>query len=165
MRVRSFYGAVTFVVGAAVLVGGCAAETGTGAGDDDELGDPAVSTNASELVDGTLDGCASQCTPGNCVKFARCRTNNDGVRGSLPFNLTTWSEKVGVINASSGHAGCVAMIPTSSVYGHAAYVEAAWMADGAKHYRLSEASWSYDYRCDNRSGTKGGLNIRGFWCP
>lgn len=150
---------------AAPLAAGCAVDpSDDGAGD--EVGDPPSSSNASELVDDSLDGCGSQCTPGNCVLYARCRTAHDGSGGSLPYGLTTWAEKRARINSAAGHHGCVAMIPTGSQYGHAAYVEdTSTGGDGVRQYRLSEASWTYGNSCDNRSGTKAGLNIAGFWCP
>ena len=164
--VHALFGASTFLAVAAFAMAGCASEaTSTDGTDGDEVGDPPSATNASELVDSTTDGCASLCTPQNCVIYARCRTNNDNVAGSLPYGLTTWSDKKARVNSSSGHHGCVAMINTGSAYGHAAYVEDSWLSSGARLYRLSEASWTYSYSCDNRSGTKGGLNIYGFWCP
>ncbi|MBX7101641.1 MAG: hypothetical protein K1X89_28260 [Myxococcaceae bacterium] len=140
-------------------------EAGELAPADDSVAGEVVGELSSASVDGTLDGCGAQCVPQGCVVYARCRTANDAVAGTLPGGLVTWSNKTAIINASAGHRGCVAMIPTSSVYGHVAYVEDTWTGtDGLRHYRLSEASWAYNSSCDNRSGTKAGLNIRGFWC-
>ncbi|MFY0578359.1 hypothetical protein ACN28S_32235 [Cystobacter fuscus] len=40
----------------------------------------------------------------NCVLHARC------LAPRLPYNLTSWSDKVAVINSSTTRKGCVAMI-------------------------------------------------------
>ena len=90
----------------------------------------------------------------NCVLHARCLAPH------LPYGLTYWSDKVKAINSSTGHAGCVAMIPSSNSYGHVAYVSS--VSSGTIH--LNEANWVAG-ACTSRSGTKAGLNIRGFWCP
>ncbi|HEX8536668.1 MAG TPA: CHAP domain-containing protein [Cystobacter sp.] len=90
----------------------------------------------------------------NCVLHARC------LAPGLPFGLTYWTDKVAVINSSTARAGCVAMIPSSNSYGHAAYVSSV----SGTTIRLNEANWQAGV-CSSRSGTKAGLNIRGFWCP
>jgi hypothetical protein len=90
----------------------------------------------------------------NCVLHARC------LAPRLPYGLNTWSDKVNIINSSTAHAGCVAMIPSSNPAGHVAYVSS--VSGGTIH--LNEANWSAG-ACTTRSGTKAGLNIRGFWCP
>ncbi len=90
----------------------------------------------------------------NCVLHARC------LAPRLPYNLTSWSNKVAVINSSTARKGCVAMIPSSNSYGHAAYVSSV----SGSTIRLNEANWKAG-TCSTRSGTKSSLNIRGFWCP
>jgi surface antigen len=98
-----------------------------------------------------LYGC-SQCT--NCVKYARCRQRR------LPYGLTTWSAKLHVINRwRDPRAGCVAIIESSSIFGHVAYVRA---VSGSRIY-IDEGG--YNGRCNSRLGTQAGLHIRGFFCP
>lgn len=111
---------------------------------DDEDG-PVASTESE------LGGC-NQCS--NCVKYARCR------QPRLPYGLTYWREKVARINSRTPRRGCVAMIQTSSAYGHAAYV------NGVSGGRISidEGNWPSG-RCGQRSGTPAALNVRGYWCP
>lgn len=100
--------------------------------------------------------CSSYC--GNCVLYARCR------QPRLPYGLTYWSNKVAVINSASAHPGCVAMIPSSNVYGHAAYVAAVNTGVTPHRITLNEANWQAG-QCSSRTGTKDSLNIRGYWCP
>lgn len=94
----------------------------------------------------------------NCVLHARCRQPN------LPYGLTYWSDKVAIINSNHAHRGCVAMIPTSSVYGHVAYVSDVDTAPSPNRITLQEANWVGN-TCSSRTGTKDGLNIRNYWCP
>lgn len=100
--------------------------------------------------------CTGYCN--NCVLFARCKQPN------LPYGLTYWSDKVAIINSNHAHRGCVAMIPTSHVYGHVAYVEDVDFAPNPNRITLREANWQPN-TCSGRTGTKDGLNIRNFWCP
>lgn len=94
----------------------------------------------------------------NCVLHARCR------QPKLPYGLTYWSDKKAIINSQVAKAGCVAMIPTSSSYGHVAYVERVDTAPTPNRIYLREANWSSG-QCTGRSGSKAALNIAGFWCP
>lgn len=108
--------------------------------------DGEVGSVASEL-----GGC-NQCS--NCVLYARCRQRR------LPFGLTTYAQKVAIINSSRARAGCVAVIRTSSQWGHVAYVN---RVSGSTVY-LDEGNWPSG-RCGRRSGTAARLNIRGYFCP
>lgn len=156
---RKLFACVSIVAGIVVAAGGsgCAADSQD---EPDDVGDV-----ESQIIDSTTDGCAGQCTPDNCVGYARCRTSRDATGGTLPYGLTTFSQKLAVAHDGVGHRGCVAMIRTSRVYGHAAYVEDTFIKNGARQYRISEASWQYDYSCDTRTGTKTALGIAEFWCP
>jgi hypothetical protein len=114
--------------------------------DDEEEDEGPVASSESEL-----GGC-NQCT--NCVKYARCR------QPRLPSGLTYWRDKVARINSRTPRRGCVAMIQTSSAYGHVAFVT------GVSGGRISiaEGNWPTG-RCGQRSGTPAALNVRGYWCP
>ncbi len=105
-----------------------------------------VSTESS-----ALGGC-HQCN--NCVDYARCR------QPRLPYGLTSWADKRSRINSQRARARCVAMINTGSYYGHVAYVR---KVRGRKVF-IAEGNWPSG-QCGQRSGTKGGLNIAGYWCP
>lgn len=94
----------------------------------------------------------------NCVLHARCR------QPKLPYGLTYWSDKVAIINSNHAHVGCVAMIPTSHVYGHVAYVGNVDRSYSPPRITLREANWQPN-TCSSRTGTKDGLNIRNYWCP
>ncbi|KFA89434.1 hypothetical protein [Archangium violaceum] len=94
----------------------------------------------------------------NCVLHARC------LQPKLPYGLTYWSDKVAIINSNHAHKGCVAMIPTSSSYGHVAYVSNVDTAPSPNRITLREANWVGN-TCSSRTGTKDGLNIRNYWCP
>ncbi len=134
----------------ALVLGGCASEQA----DPTEDGEFAVEDGPGENVDestSALGGCG-QCS--NCVDYARCRQRR------LPHNLTSFSDKARTINSQTGHAGCVAIIRTGSYYGHVAYVNS--MAGGRVH--IDEGNWPSG-RCGQRSGTKAGLNIAGYFCP
>ena len=148
-----------------VLGAGCSVEADDGDDLADEEDTEIVSQTEDELVDQTAGGCASQCRPDNCVGYARCRTQRDNVGGTLPTGLTTFGDKLAVARHATGRRGCVAMIRTSRVYGHAAYVEASWLDGGVRRYRISEASWAHQYSCGRRSGSKSALGIAEFWCP
>lgn len=127
--------------------------TGCGGVEEQEL-TPAESQQDVASTESAL--CTDYCD--NCVLFARCKAPK------LPYGLTYWSDKVAVINSNHAHPGCVAMIPTSSVYGHAAYVADVDTAPSPNRIYLREANWIAN-TCSSRSGTKDGLNIRNYWCP
>lgn len=130
------------------------ATTGCG-GTEMEMED--VAPQASEET-ATVESAACTDYCDNCVLFARCRAPN------LPYGLTYWSDKTAVINSNHAHVGCVAMIPTSHAYGHAAFVADVDTAPNPNRITLREANWSPN-ACTSRTGTKDGLNIRNFWCP
>ncbi|AKJ03987.1 Hypothetical protein AA314_05613 [Archangium gephyra] len=94
----------------------------------------------------------------NCVLHARCRQPN------LPYGLTYWSEKAAIANSNHAHAGCVALIPTGSAYGHVAYVESVDRTVSPWRVSLREANWQPN-TCSGRTGTKDGLGIWNYWCP
>lgn len=142
---------------------GCSADL-DGDDEDGEVDDEEIAVSEDALVDRSAGGCASLCRPDNCVGYARCRTKNDGGK-VLPGGMTTFGDKLRVANSASGRKGCVAMIRTSRVYGHAAYVEDSWVSGGVRRYRISEASWAHKYQCGVRTGSKKALGIAEFWCP
>jgi hypothetical protein len=117
-----------------------------------------VAPQASEQEVATVESAACTDYCDNCVLFARCRAPN------LPYGLTYWSDKAAVINSNHAHVGCVAMIPTSHAYGHAAFVADVDFAPNPNRITLREANWTAN-ACTSRTGTKDGLNIRNFWCP
>lgn len=147
------------VLGAVLLAGstvvlGCSAEIDDVDPFDDEPGDVQeddVDDGTASSVESELGGC-NQCT--NCVKYARCRQRR------LPYGLTTFADKVARINRRTPRAGCVAVIKTSSVYGHVAYVN---KVSGGRIY-IDEGNWPSG-RCGRRSGTPAALNVRGYICP
>ena len=123
-----------------------------------EMEDEAMVSEAQSSEDSAQIEAAACGNCDNCVLHARCR------QPSLPFGLTYWSDKKAIINSASARAGCVAMIPTSSAYGHAAYVERVDTAPTPNRIYLREANWQAG-QCTGRSGSKASLNIEGFWCP
>ena len=62
------------------------------------------------------DGLA-QSIRNNCVMFARYKLP------SLPYGLTSYQDKINIINSYTAIAGEVAITPGNSSYGHVAYVE------------------------------------------
>ena len=129
------------------------AVTGCGGVEDQDL-----PSTASEQEIGSTESalCTGYCD--NCVLYARCRQDK------LPFGLTYWSDKKAVVNSNHAHAGCVAMIPSSNSYGHAAYVDHVDFAPAPNVIYLNEANWQPN-ACSSRHGSKAGLNIYNFWCP
>ena len=140
---------------AALLAVGCSASPSEGDGDESALddADPGVSSGGepSATVSSELAGCGP-CD--NCVLYARCRQHR------LPYGLTSYADKVRQINSHTPHAGCVAVIKSSSVYGHVAYVNR--VAGGVLH--IDEANWTSG-RCGTRSGTATALHVTGYICP
>lgn len=138
---------------AALLVVGCSASPTDGDESTRDDVDP-VSTDGDEpsaTVSSELAGCGP-CN--NCVLYARCRQHR------LPFGLTTYADKVSHINSHTPHVGCVAVIRSSSSYGHVAYVNG--VSGGGVH--IDEANWTAGH-CGTRSGTASALNITGYICP
>ncbi len=132
---------------------GCAAEVDAIEGIEnsettaDELG------TAEDVMESSQEILAcSQCD--NCVLYARCR------QPSLPFGLTSYADKVAIINTQTAAAGEVAIIKTSSSYGHVAYVTSV----SGSTIHIAEGNWP-NGSCGTRSGTKAGLNITGFFKP
>jgi len=140
---------------AVLLAVGCSASPTDGDGDESALddADPGVSSGdePSATVSSELAGCGP-CN--NCVLYARCRQHR------LPYGLTSYADKVSHINSHTPHAGCVAVIKSSSVYGHVAYVNR--VSGGVLH--IDEANWTSG-RCGTRSGTPGALHVTGYICP
>lgn len=139
---------------ATVLVAGCSGET-SDPGDESALdgADPGMSRDdePTASISSELGGCG-QCT--NCVLYARCR------QPRLPFGLTTYADKVRSINQHTPRAGCVAVIKTTSVYGHVAYVNG--VSGGGVH--IDEGNWPSGH-CGTRFGTPAALHISGYICP
>lgn len=127
----------------------------TGCGGVEDLDQPST---ASEQEIGSTESalCTDYCD--NCVLYARCKQDK------LPYGLTYWSDKKAIVNSNHAHAGCVAMIPSSNVYGHAAYVNHVDTAPSPNVIYLNEANWQPN-TCSSRHGTKAGLNIYNYWCP
>jgi hypothetical protein len=147
--------AIVSVIGLSLAV---AAGCSTGAATDDDDGDGVADTEQPDDEEGAvasteseLGGC-NQCS--NCVLYARCRQRR------LPYGLTSWRDKLAHVNSHTPRRGCVAMIQTSSSYGHVAYV------NGVNGGRISidEGNWPNGH-CNQRSGTPAALNVRGYWCP
>lgn len=108
-----------------------------------------------------LDSCG-YC--GNCVDYVRCRASNDSYAAEPPQSgWTYFSGKLADMNSNHAHRSCIAMIETSSVYGHVAYVVHVDTAAAPNRVTIHESNWSGCH--DERTGTKDGLNIRGYWCP
>ena len=139
---------------AAALAAGCSSET-TDPNDESALdgADPGVSSDdePTASVASELGGCG-QCT--NCVLYARCR------QPRLPFGLTSYADKVSHINRRTPRAGCVAVIRSSSSFGHVAYVNS--VSGSTVH--IDEGNWPSG-NCGRRSGTAAGLHIAGYICP
>jgi hypothetical protein len=133
------------------IAAGCSAPAEDEDGFADDVQEPDDEEGAVASTESELGGC-NQCS--NCVLYARCRQRR------LPFGLTTWRDKLARINSHRPRRGCVAMIQTSSSYGHVAYV------NGVNGSRISidEGNWPSG-RCGQRSGTPAALNVRGYWCP
>jgi hypothetical protein len=138
---------------AALLVVGCTANPTDGDGSSRDEADPVASggEEPSASVASELAGCGP-CN--NCVLYARCRQH------ALPYGLTTYADKVSHINSHTPHVGCVAVIKSSSSYGHVAYVNS--VSGGTVH--IDEANWISGH-CGTRSGTASGLHITGYICP
>lgn len=99
----------------------------------------------------------------NCVLWARSQVP------SLPTNLTTYSQKLAIINHRFPRVGSVAVIyvPSgpSAPYGHLAVVRGVTInSNGSLNVRLQEANWS---PCEItwRTGTPESLRIQGFFDP
>jgi len=139
---------ITAGIVGAVALGGCAIDPEEELDDLTEIDGDDGDDEATSSVSSELGGC-NQCN--NCVDYARCR------QPRLPYGLTSWSEKVSKINSHRPRAGCVAMIQTSSYYGHVAYVN---KVSGSRIF-IDEGNWN---GCNRRSGTAAALNIKGYWC-
>lgn len=164
MSMFSKFGAVAFIAAACSFpVIGCTVEmdpvddieTADGelsSGDELESVDEAdleLSTDESSLV---APAVCNQCD--NCVYYARCR------QPALPYGLTSYQDKLNIINNQTAKVGSVAIIKTSSIYGHVAYVT---NVSGAQ-ITIAEGNWPSG-NCGSRTGTKAGLNIQGFFRP
>ena len=99
----------------------------------------------------------------NCVVWARSQVP------LLPPNLTSYSQKLAIINHRFPRVGSVAVIyvPTgpSAPYGHVAVVRGvAINSDGSLKVTLQEANWS-PCAITWRTGTPESLRIQGFFDP
>lgn len=142
----------SFLVIGGLLAVGCSASDGDDESALDDV-DPGMSADEepSESISSELAGCGP-CN--NCVLYARCR------QPRLPYGLTSYGDKVRAINSRTGRAGCVAVIKTSSSYGHVAYVNR--VSGGT--ISIDEGNWPSG-RCGRRSGTAASLHITGYICP
>jgi hypothetical protein len=133
----------------ATVASGCiASDVSDEAADEAQLSsEDDVGTAEDELL-----ACASATNCDNCVYYARCR------KPSLPYGLTSYSDKVAIINTQTASAGAVAIINTGSYYGHVAYVTSV----SGSTINIAEGNWPSG-SCGTRSGTKAGLNIAGFY--
>jgi hypothetical protein len=140
------------------LLSASLAFTGCGPVDEQELATAQMEEQVAGEELGTTESalCTDYCD--NCVLFARCK------QPKLPYGLTYWSDKKAIVNSNHAHDGCVAMIPTSHVYGHAAYVANVDRSFSPPRITLREANWQPN-TCSSRTGTKDGLNIYNYWCP
>jgi hypothetical protein len=100
------------------------------------------------------DACSNSTNNSNCVLFARCKVP------SLPFGLSTYAAKKAIVNSTTASSGAVAIINVGNTVGHVAYVKS---VSGTTIY-IREANWCSGQVSD-RSGTKTGLNIVGFYKP
>lgn len=89
----------------------------------------------------------------NCVKFARYMVP------SLPTGLTSWSSKKAIINSKTAVEGSVAIVKTSNVYGHVAYVEK------VKGNTITTLDGNWGSRIVRRTGTASALGIVGYYVP
>ena len=158
MQKKTLSSGVSMFVGlglAAALAAGCSAEQGPGEGNESALDGADPGTSSDEVPPGTISSELSGCGPcDNCVLYARCR------QPRLPYGLTSYADKVRQINRHTPHAGCVAVIKTTSYYGHVAYVNS--VSGSTVH--IDEANWSSGH-CGTRAGTAAALNIAGYICP
>jgi hypothetical protein len=101
------------------------------------------------------DGCSSSANNVNCVFYVRCKLP------TLPYGLTTYAQKVAIINTQTAVAGRAAIIKVNgSQYGHLAWVKS---VSGTK-ITIRETNWCGAY-VNERTGTKSGLSITGFYKP
>ncbi|EYF07505.1 CHAP domain-containing protein [Chondromyces apiculatus] len=163
MSMFSKFGAVAFMLAACSFpLMGCTVEMEPGddieaadedLSDGDEIesvgeADQELSAEESSLVAPACNQCD------NCVYYARCR------QPALPYGLTSFQDKMNIVNTQTAKAGYVAIIQTSSSYGHVAYVT---KVEGSKIF-IAEGNWP-NGQCGTRSGTKAALNIKGFFKP
>lgn len=148
------FSAVSFILGVCSLPAiGCTVEMDPEEGiESSEATVEEVGTEEEALQSTPQNLACAQCD--NCVYYARCR------QPALPYGLTTYEDKVAIINTQTAAAGRVAIIKTSSVYGHVAYVTSV----SGSTINIAEGNWPSG-SCGTRSGTKAGLNITGFFAP
>jgi molybdopterin-binding protein len=125
-----------------------------------------LAQGASQFVADALQSSAASSTDNlacNCVLWARSQVP------SLPSGLTSYSQKLAVINHRFPRVGAVAVInvpsgPTSA-NGHLAVVRGvAINHDGSLQLTLQEANWT-SCQITWRSGTPASLNIQGYFDP
>jgi hypothetical protein len=101
------------------------------------------------------DACSNATNNVNCVLYTRCKIP------SLPYGLTTYAQKVAIINTQTAGAGRAAIIKVNgSQYGHIAWVKSV----SGSQITIRETNWCGAY-VNERTGTKSGLKITGFYKP
>jgi surface antigen len=153
-----FFGVLTF----SLLSAGC------GRVEELQSDEPGAVTqpDAAETVEqaATYSGLDSCGYCGNCVDYVRCRARNDSYSAEPPQSgWTYFSGKIADKNSNHAHRSCIAIIETSSVYGHVAYVVHVNTDADPNRITIHESNWTGCH--SERTGTKDGLNIRGYWCP
>lgn len=106
----------------------------------------------NDYCEASSGSCQSPGNCNNCVFFARCKKPN------LPHGLSTYQNKVAIINSYTPQAGAVAVINTGDSVGHVAYVESV----NGSTLTISEGNWPLG-SCGQRTGTKESLRITGFF--
>lgn len=132
--------------------GGCST-TAPQAGDNAMDVDPSVDLGAARQAE---TACAIGENCGNCVSYARCRRREAGK--DLPHGLTYWEAKEALVNTHTPAVGAVAVIKTSSAYGHMAYV----VGVNGDQITIEEGNWP-NGSCGRRTGTVEKLHIVGFY--
>lgn len=105
----------------------------------------------------TCDTATNRC---NCVLYARCKVP------SLPFGLTTYENKVAIINSYSPAVGYVAIMRVGLPYGHVAVVTGVTRDSRGNVTSISvnEANYS-TCKITNRSGSPSTLKVTGYFRP
>ncbi len=118
---------------------------------------PKAASSPSVTVASDYDGKVSTAYQTNCVKFTR------HLVPSLPYGLTYFQNKKNIINSNKPISGAVAIVKTSNVYGHVAYVE---KVIGSTITTI-DANWYYRGRSRivRRTGSASSLRIVGYYVP
>ncbi|MFS8071406.1 MAG: CHAP domain-containing protein [Byssovorax sp.] len=151
-RTLSLLAASAALMITATVASGCIASDVSDEAADEASNEAQLSAEEVGTAEDELLACASATNCDNCVYYARCR------KPSLPYGLTSYNDKVGIINTQTASAGAVAIINTGSYYGHVAYVTSV----SGSTINIAEGNWPSG-SCGTRSGTKTGLKIAGFY--